>query len=940
VYKRQEYIDNLGPVWTANAFNIDSDGDYTISPDPVDAGYGLATSETYTIKDSITGIIYLDKFTATSGNIPNITPSVTAYKFVCVARDTNGNESESNIVEVTISVAADPGTIGIVAQSYEVTEGNSLNIPVNWDGADAGGASCTMSTVDNPDSATAPTNYVAQSGTTITWATAGNQNFTLAANDQSSATNNQMYVQIDWQDPASRDPANSALGFEVCEVIINSSGSGTAGLAERTLGTGEQLIIWEAENDTSGTAVASETNPTNSWVTTTNDRCSENLRTTSNDATDYGTSGALQLDVAVPPYKEYLLNITTAAATTWNYHCRMQADQFNRYIHPCILRKITSIGADDSGGAGFQLITTKDPHSYQNGDLIYFDTPSGNYDNTPHTISSVNGPASTFEIANTGNGAESSLTDGWSFGEATMLGHCCFSYTTLGESAEFYNWASTNVTSTARQFTTEGADQYKLRVYVQHNRAELDRMCICDTVIATWNPDVAVYTDELDLFKANSKDDNYGETVSSSTVGGTPTDDTEITDVFPLPLPLSTIAPTTLTPANVGQITQSKFQINFSGSTQLQVNHWQPLLGGSEINGFVEVFSDFATFTPTATLVPGSYDLSDIEGRIVDSAGSMKSINVAAWTATIPQIVGPPDPGGDVVWQMDLSGYSPGSEGIVITPSMATSIFNGTPSAINTSTFQGGRIRIVVDPFGSGRNVLQIPFFQGRSGSSQTGGHWIVPLGSHYDEIYFSFGYAVEDAVWVSPRAIHGPFILSDNFVATQAADPDNEMWAVFQDIRGFNDYVFAEAPFTVGSPSVDDALVHYVYHTTKHQQDSALNLDRIDGKLGPSVLPANQAILGRDTFNHLETRLKLDSVTGATSNQDAILQGWFNGQQCQNYTGAQHGVVFRNTDGNNQKIDNLRMQFFANPGGLATMPKDQNLYVDHVIVSTGPIGH
>jgi len=902
-------FDTLGPVWLSGTAGFDVDDTtfaYTIVA-PIDSGTGLLSTNTYSILDNGTPI--LSGFTALTGTLA-LPERTDPYILTCQAVDNSGNTSESDQVTIDNAPTAANGTIAITAASFSATEPATIDITINWDGI--GTTSIDVDTFEGTasDTTTNPTGgqFTRKSGETVNWAAPGNETVTITTFDRSSATNNQAFLQLDYD---SR-PANVAIGREVCEFIIDSSGSGDPGYTEQTDGTDFYIVI-EAEETLGVTRHVAGDDPANTWADEADDRCLEDIRVKPNNVDDYEDSTTLDVDA---PHIDYQVNLTQTG--TWDCWLRAgnatgsKADK----AHLALLRGVTSIGADGSGTGANQLVTLPANHGYSNGDIIYFEDASvaGYNNNTGYVISTAG--TNVFDIPDTGFGA---ATGGNCFGEATLLGIHNASVGAGGTT--FWDWVTNNSSAAQRTFDIAAAGAYVFRVYQQEYAFKYDRVCLARDISTSFDADTAEALDENLAVKGNGNDDNYGYIASTYSVGGSPIDNSENSNIYPVSLPSATVAPTTLSPQNGATANQSVVTALCANMTGLVVNDFIVTFGGSEVAGSFTFNSNSTTFTPqSGTLPPGVY-VADIQGRITDTDGDVKQISIAAWTFTIVS-----SGSSGVIYKMDLSAYPAGT---ILTRTQAAVIFQNPAitNGVGSDAFDAGRIMVETDPFGSNEKVLSVQFIEGVAGHTDTGGQWKIPLGAGYDDVYLAIQYGVDND-WICPKGIHLPIITGDVWLAS--SEPVSGQFASFHQLGGNNTYIDSiSTPIVPGL--VNNSLWSYIYHQNRVRHDRYANL------VDPTVLsrdsiPHPQPFLINDSYVTYESRMEMNSIGSV----DGANQAWWAGNLV-----VDELIEWRDIAG--QQVTQIIMSFHL--GGVKTQPEwfgpqNQKMYIKDVTVSENPISH
>jgi len=903
-------VDTRPEVWVDPAFSIAANGsnpnsqiDWSIDTVPVDPTPGSGHSH-YNILDDATDGTLVVNTTDTSGTI-NVAPGF--YNLYAQAVDVAGNISESNRSSVTI----DPTTVGTVGWTSitqtEAESGGVFNVSLTRVGT--GAFSIYVSTYD--DTAVGDTHFTAIDSDEVAFgAGETTKNVSVTPINTSATLDNQFFLHIDWDNRG----GGVSVTRETTSITLDGSGStGIIGYQQEV--SADDLVVFDLDSSNSTIVPATKSGREGETYNQLSDtgRSANDLMMWPGVAGDWGTSTFIDIE---GPHISTLINFTSTGDHFLHARGINRTSTTGQVGHWTILRGVTSIEVDDSGagggGTGFQLVTLAGNHGWDatnGGRKVFFEGTDVSDYHAAAGFDVTSASGDTFEIANTGFGAASG---GSAFGDATLLG---LKHTQAASGRRL--WESTDGTD-AREMSIPAVGQYEVRLYPNDYQNSIDKALF--TTNGSYDPDI----DDSGDSTQPTIDEAFGPVVSDYQLTGgsggglNPENRTD----YPVPIPTATVVPDSRNPANgaTNVIGTVPIYIQFDSATGMELNHFKVLNAADDpIVGTYTVDQQFAFHIQTNPLPDNSAFSCDIEGRIVDSDGEMKSISTAPWAFDTT------DPAGTII-DWDFNQYDVGH---VINQEDIAAIFGNT----NTNgTINAGNCTIVADPLGQRGNVLAIQFYAGIYG---VGGGQARLSGVSHSYDFSDVGVSPQSDVYVAYDAMVGP--PSNSWIWNWGTHLHGIGAGEYEEVDGNNQITNSHQYYSSGAfPNrPDGSLACYSYHSTSNQQSSFWN--DADPTLWSSSSDAtNQTIWTRGAWHSKEFHCGMNTFSSNVGQADGILEAWHNGQLVL----YRDSVIWGSTDLPNTPLFD-RGTFKTWVGGSTTdwaMAQDQVMFIANFRVSTSRI--
>lgn len=407
------------------------------------------------------------------------------------------------------------------------------------------------------------------------------------------------------------------------------------------------------------------------------------IQTDDTDSPDRGTAtlidaGATHIDIpiAFTQTGEHAINIRATRGT------------FNMRVHGALLNPIVSIGADNSGGAGYALVTCQ----YDHGLAIDNDGVHAVIDGTAahdgdYAVSGASGK--TFNIPNQTLSADAT-GDGYVMNDATEVGLQFDSISTspTKPTAGFFAWAHQDSSNADRTCYVETATTRLFRIYQymvnsngvsNHSTYQLDKLILAP-VSEAYDPN------DSSTGRRYTDDEYYG--IAESTKASGVATDVNIPSAPKTPPPTSSVDPTSTSPADAATGVSSSIAVIsavFNNMTNVTIDSFTVESGGGSVSGTATVVGNTARFTFSGTLIAGQSYNWTLKGTVVDG-GVLKAIGdpdtgyVSSFTvySTLPT--------GQL-----LHAYFDDLSVGPLTPAVAASYFSSDTNIIPLGTESGGQ---------------------------------------------------------------------------------------------------------------------------------------------------------------------------------------------------------------------------------------------------------
>jgi hypothetical protein len=707
------------------------------------------------------------------------------------------------------------------------------------------------------------------------------------------------------------------------------------------------------------------------------------------------------------PYFEIPIAINSnggypGSGTTYDLWMRLRKRNSGDYdCHAAFLRPLASasaIGADDSGGAGYQLITLEDAHDYTNGDQIHFEqgaaaTAGYGVDFTADQGTATSTAAElTDTAANGGSGwttdaligrriynvttsnsavitdndntsITSGISGGWTTGDLYYIGGYIISSinaaagtfeiqnTGLGavsDASDSYCFgepellgfnAPQNAVKTIYEWHNDSRT-----VYISHTGTYYLRIYAMDTLykadkITLVPQGESITTTELDTGTASSDGDDhafgYDQSEYSAGAGGSSEDNEDNWPTLPYPLPSTTVNISTKTPANSST--------NQTTTTTVRADFTD--MSNLQIN-------KFQVFNQSGDALAGTAQQGE---NWCEFFPAVPLTNNKTYTVSLTGRITDSD---DTVKSISSGTWGfttidTGAAGTLFSQNF-TGLVASVPHAITSSEaedyFSDSSVTTtkgLVSPVGFDAQkawIVEDPFNTGR-------GHVL-----RIDALEGFWGLGRSDIYPDEPSTVQAFIRYSDTpteedlYLAYDIAVDNNFIFpkaikftGLFTNTGGspdiFGDYASASPVVWGGGVPYDDEIMSiYYYNLTRNAHQYALTNPATSGTSIYSSPAAgyNSIYFTRNVWHRVEVRATMNTVVGSTAQGDGKLQVWWDGVQ-----------VYSNESWNwKDDTEDLKWQFaklqtfYGGSGQDWAAPRNQSMYYDNIIISTSPITH